>query len=333
MLKTSSLLLATTLIISPLALPSQALAQTTVAPNEQQMLQTALDSGDKQRFLSTLDIILTSFPEKRQEISDYAKNLYPSIADEIETFIGNLAVYQDNTSDAPKNNFQIGSVVSDHADFLDFEKWKGSAELGFSTSSGDTDAQALAAGFEVTRDFNSAWEHSLNIDLDFARANGTQNKERAVGDYQVFYRNWDRGYAFGKVRGEYDKFSGFDYRFTESIGLGYTVFDKPDLKWSVEGGPGLRQNKLDNGPTESDVVGTLNSNVRYWFKPDMNIGNDTESTFGSNRITVNTTTDFRTKFSSALTARFSLELSYDSKVPLGTSKLDTITRASIIYDF
>lgn len=304
-----------------------------ISPNVKTILDTAVKSNDKGRFINAVDLIIRSYPQDKDAIVAYASQIFPSIAGDIRTHVNGMDIFKQATAAEEKSDFQVKSLMTDHADFLSLSKWKGSAEAGFSTSSGDTDAQALSAGLKLNRKFNNIWEHSFRMNLDFSRANGQQNKERAVGDYQIYYRNWDRGYAFSKVTGEYDKFSGFDYRFTESIGAGYTVYDKPEIKWSIDGGPGLRQNKLDNGPTESEFVMTANSKFRYWFRPDMNIGNEIKSAIGQDRFTINALTDFTTKINTSLSARFSLELDYDSKVPLGTSKLDTITRASIIYDF
>ena len=232
--------------------------------------------------------------------------------------------------DVPIEGF---SPVKRVADILDFGKWGGSAEMGLSASAGDTEEQAGTLGVRFDRAIGDKWEHKLNLNVDYARRQGETTKERYVADYALKWRMSERGYVYGLFDVEQDKFSGFQHRFAESLGVGYKLFEQPNFKWSLEGGPGLRQSKLDTGEMDKNLIGVLSTSARYWFNPEVSIGNDAKVYMGKDRTSVENILDLKAKISLFLSARVSYQVNYDSNVPLGKHRTNTITRATIVYDF
>jgi len=219
------------------------------------------------------------------------------------------------------------------ANILDFGKWGGSAEMGLSATSGDTNEQAGTLGVKFDRAIGEHWEHKLNLNVDYARRQGETTKERYAADYALKWLMSERGYVYGLFDVEQDRFSGFQHRFAESMGVGYKLFERPDFKWSVEGGPGLRQSKLDTGESDNNVIGVFSTNVRYWFTPELSVGSDASAYVGRDRTSLQNVLDLKAKINSFLSARVSYQLNYDSNVPLGNHRVNTITRATIVYDF
>lgn len=236
-----------------------------------------------------------------------------------------------------------GTAQPDDAGFLSLGAWDGGIELGLSLSSGNTREQAFALGLELKRVISERWDHKLEFDMDYARHLGLTSKERYRGLYQLYYRGWDRRYLYSFIAGERDRFSAFDYRVTESFGAGYQIFDSPRQKWSLEGGPGLRQTKLStillNGTTTigggfgNEFIGVLNSDYGLQLTEGLSFSNKTRLFVGEERTTVANETALKARFNGALSARLSLDVKYDSEVLAGTRKTDTLTRATIVYDF
>jgi putative salt-induced outer membrane protein len=57
--------------------------------------------------------------------------------------------------------------------------------------------------------------------------------------------------VFGELRGEHDKFSGYDYQISQSIGVGRRLLAAERHKLDGEIGPGLRQSKPDTEEMEN----------------------------------------------------------------------------------
>lgn len=51
---------------------------------------------------------------------------------------------------------------------------------------------------------------------------------------------------FGLVSYENDRFAGFNYRMSETLGYGYRVISQDTLTLDLEAGPGARQTQLRN---------------------------------------------------------------------------------------
>jgi len=221
----------------------------------------------------------------------------------------------------------------EHEGWLKLGPWDGSAELGVSSSTGDTREQAFALGLSIGRTFNEIWEHKFDLTVDLARRAGVTSKELYLADYQLYYRKWKRTYLFTRVNFEDDRFSGFRYRFAESAGAGYQLFDSERFKWSLDGGPGVRQTKLDTGQLRNELIAVANSSLRYFFSDTVNAGNETHLYFGQDRTSVENIVDLKARLNSALSARFSFNLRFDSEVPPGTRRTDTLTKVTVVYDF
>lgn len=231
----------------------------------------------------------------------------------------------------------------DNANFLDLGAWDGGVELGLSVSSGNTREQAFALGLELKRVISEHWDHKLEFDLDYARRLGLTSKERYAGLYELFYRGWDRTYLYGFLAGEHDRFSAFDYRITESVGAGYQILDGPRQKWSLEGGPGLRQTKLNTiisvisptigGDFGNEFIGVLNSDYGLQLTEGLAFSNKTRLFVGDERTTLANEAALKVRLNNALSARLSFDLKYDSEVLAGKRNTDTLSRATIVYDF
>lgn len=191
----------------------------------------------------------------------------------------------------------------------------------------------MALGIELGRVFSERWEHKIDIDIDYARRAGLTSKERYAGLYQLYYRGWDRAYIYTFIDGERDRFSGFEYRITESVGVGYRIIDSERQKWSVEGGPGLRQTKLDLGGFGNKLIGVLGTDYQFLLTPDIAFTEKAQIFSGEARTTFENETGLKVRLSAALSARFSFKLKYDSEVPAGSRHTDTLTRATIVFDF
>ncbi len=83
--------------------------------------------------------------------------------------------------------------------------------------------------------------------VDYQRQDGVTTRERYFAGYEGNYNITPNFYALATLAYEKDRFSGFDRRFAESLGLGYKIINTDSVKLDVEGGPALRQTRYTSG--------------------------------------------------------------------------------------
>ena len=210
----------------------------------------------------------------------------------------------------------------------------GAVDLGASLSSGDTQERAFSVRVEARQQLGGRWSHELAVDGDWARRSGATSQQRLTGDHRLFYTFSERATVFQFLRGEYDRFAGFDYRITESIGVGYDAIRKPQLIWHLEGGPGVRFIALaDSSAMEQEPIVRLSSELTWHLRPNWTVENQSSAFLGGEGNTLENKISLEARINSALFGRVSLHLRYDTKELAGISKLDTLTKFSIGYRF
>lgn len=280
-------------------------------------------STDPDRFRSVLETALAAWPDEKGRILALARPLAPEGFD--------FSAY----ADMPEQQEAVPAEAAAPVERGFFAGWdvEGEASLGLSVTSGNTEEQAFAAGFSMDAKPGEDWLHHVDFTADFARRSGETTKERYLGNYELSYFIWENGYVYGLFNGEHDAFSGFSYRLSESVGLGYQVIGTEATEWSLEGGPGVRQTKPVDGDMEHEILFVANSDFSHNFTQNLLATNRTTVFAGSDRTTIRNIIAFETEVLSALTARLSFEVKHDTNVPEGREKTDTLSKVTLVYPF
>lgn len=216
--------------------------------------------------------------------------------------------------------------------FFSAKGWDGEVALGGSHLTGNTEEQAVTLGIKLDHK-TDAWEHHFDTTLDYSRNTGVTTKERLLSNYQAKWFFSDRGYGFGQANFEFDKFSEFDWRLAEAVGLGYRVWEWSTGSWDLEGGPGSRQTKLAANGTQTEFIGVLASNVRWAINDKLRFTNKSSVFIGNDRTTLSNDAAFSISLTDSWSGRLSFYIQHDSSVPLGQEKTDTASRLSVVYGF
>jgi len=216
--------------------------------------------------------------------------------------------------------------------------WKASAELGYVSTSGNTETESLNAKAMASTD-REEWRHKAEITaLSASTTNTLGVDEKTAKKYTLMgqsdYKLEGKNFLFGVITYEDDEFSGYDYQATEAIGYGRRVIEDSDLIVDLEIGPGARQTKLTStGKTESEPM------VRAAAKIDWTVSKT--SKFGE-ILTVEagedvTVTKSVTSLSSQIEGNLSMKITYTykktSEVPFGVDDTDTETAITLVYNF
>lgn len=269
------------------------------------MLHTAVDGGDAVELAATVSV---------------AKKANPESANEIDALV---AQYQADAAARQRAKLEQMSL---------FEGWSGQGEAGASVTTGNTHSTNVALGLGFARK-GLDWDHAFKAAVDYQRDSGVETKSRYFAGYDAHYKITDRFYALGLLSWESDRFSGFDNRFSESVGFGYSLIKEPDMTLSIEGGPALRQTNYIIGPSENHFAGRAAANYSWTIVPDL-VFTEGVSFYGeSGDRTLVSDTGLTAKLIGALSARLSYHVQYESNPPGLLENTDTTTRLTLVYSF
>ncbi|MFV2058583.1 MAG: YdiY family protein, partial [Thiohalomonadales bacterium] len=171
--------------------------------------------------------------------------------------------------------------------------WTSSAELGYISTTGNTETRTIAIKANVTHEVEK-WRHK-----GYAESYGQQSRDDATGvvinsaeRYELSgktdYKFNEYDYAFGLIKLQKDLFSGFKYEHNASVGYGRKAIKEPTMELDLEIGPGVRYFKVDDAP-EAETEALLSLAANFWWKISDNskfiqeLSTDIGETFTTNR--------------------------------------------------
>jgi putative salt-induced outer membrane protein len=213
-----------------------------------------------------------------------------------------------------------------------FEGWTGKGEFGGSISTGNTNDQGFSASLAFDKQ-TPLWGQDLNIAVDHKREDEKTTKDRYFGAYSINRNFSPRFYAVGVLWGERDRFAGVNFRFSESIGLGYRLADSPNLKFRVEAGPALRQSEYLTTGRENTIAARGAGYLTWKVAPRLEFSQSLVAYLESQNSTLLATTALTTKLQDQISARGSYEVRHEQDPPADRENTDTTTRLTLIFSF
>lgn len=297
--------LATCLFLSLLPVASPALAATPLPEPVRLMVEKAAAGGNEAKIAAVASVARETNPDSTAEIDAIVARYAASRKAEREARIRTARPY---------------------------ESWKGSGELGGSFTTGNSQTATVAVGLKLIRE-GIDWRHSVSALADLQRNKGVNTQERYLFGYQADWKFSEKGYLWGRIGWERNQKAGLTSRFTEALGIGRVLVQEPGLRLTVEGGPALSQTKLISGDYENLFGGRLAGNLRWDLTPATRFTQDAFLLVDNSNGSFQSNTALTTKLIGALSARASFSLQHETSPPAGRLNTDTITRATLVYDF
>ena len=295
-------------------LPSMALAcafagatpaQAEINASVQAMIDEAMKGGNEGEVATIVKIAKRTNPDAAKEIADYHAN-----------WLSERKV---------KKQAKLAE-----ADMLD--NWHGKGEVGAHLTTGNNDSSGVVIGLKLNRE-GLKWRHEIFGSVDLQKTNGKRNRERYLAGAKVEYKFSERGYSYGLGQYERDPFLGYADRWSASGGIGYRVIDKPDLTIGLDTGPAFRHTMFTNGEDETKLAGRAAIDIKWKINPSLRFSNNASTYYETGGWSSASLTALDAKISSALTARLSYALQHETDPLPGRDKLDTTSRATLVYGF
>lgn len=234
-----------------------------------------------------------------------------------------LAILVASTADAETAVTDSGAIDT---------TWKGNVEIGYVTTSGNTETESLNAKAKVETE-REKWRHTINFEALNSSDQNVTTAERYMLSGQSSYKMGKKNFFYALVSYEDDRFSGYDYRVTESIGYGRRVIGEPNLTLDLEIGPGARQSKLDTGETEDELMARGAAKLAWKVSATSKFTEDLSTEVGEDVTVTKSITALSAKVNSSLATKLTYTIKNTSDVPPGIEKTDTEMAVTLVYDF
>lgn len=212
------------------------------------------------------------------------------------------------------------------------DHFKGSAELGYLASSGNSDTTSLNAKLVMEYEVEK-WRHGFLAQAIRATNADLLTSERYQASAKSDYKFSEHNYFFGVANYDRDEFSGFTRRLSEALGYGRRIVATEKHMLDAEIGVGARQTTLVDGTEQNDNIARLGINYN-WAISDTSSFSQTLAVESGD---LNTYSESVTAVTANLMSQLALKVSYtikrNSDVPVGVENTDTYTAVSVLYSF
>ncbi|MDH5764958.1 MAG: DUF481 domain-containing protein [Gammaproteobacteria bacterium] len=212
-------------------------------------------------------------------------------------------------------------------------EWKGEGELGYTTTSGNTDSETLNTKLSIEKDHDK-WRHKAAIEALKASTDNIDSADRFVFTEKTEYLFGEKTYSFISLRYEDDEFTGFVYQSSASLGIGSRFLETDSHVLDASLGVGFRRTKdaLTLFIVEDGIV-KFEANYKYIISESAQISEDILVESGEENTHSESLTALKTKINGNLSSKISYAVKRNSTVPVGAEKKDTVTTVSLIYSF
>ncbi len=211
--------------------------------------------------------------------------------------------------------------------------WKANAELGILATNGNTRTKNITLKTQVTYE-QERWRHTLKAEALNSSDKGTTTAERYLASGKSDFKLSDKSYLFGLVAYENDRFSGYNYRVSETLGYGYSLLKRPTLTLDLEAGAGARQSKvIVTDESQNEAVLHLAGNLGWKISGNATFTQSLSTDIAKKATITKSVTALTNHIVGNLQSKISFTAQNTSQVPAGTTKLDTETAVTLVYNF
>lgn len=211
--------------------------------------------------------------------------------------------------------------------------WKGEGELGYTSTSGNTDSTNLNASLAISRE-QGLWKHAASIKAIRNEVDDETSADSKVLKLRSERSIGEKAYLFGKFRYEEDEFSGYDSQSAISVGAGSRFIENETHLLDASAGVGYRSLEAsDTGDTEEDAIVTADLHYVYKISETATFSETILVESGDENTYTEADTALKTQINGNLSAKISYLIKRNSDVPDGTDKQDEILTLSLVYGF
>lgn len=208
----------------------------------------------------------------------------------------------------------------------------GEGELGWVTTSGNTNTRSINAKLKVNY-LSGLWRQEGRLEGMRTSQGDSTLAERYLVSGKSDYRFRPHDYVFMTVRYEDDRFSGYEYQFSEAMGYGHRTVDRETVTLDMEIGAGGRHSREIGAERRDEAIARAAAKLRWALSPTARFSEDLLVESGESNTYSESVSALTVKINSHFATRLSLTAKHNSSVPAGIEHTDVISAAALVYDF
>lgn len=227
--------------------------------------------------------------------------------------------------------------------------WKGTGELGFVSSSGNSRSDSINAKLNFKFE-DGDWKHELFaagfrqraervVLADPSDPDSTQRfMEVSANRYELggttARKLNERNSLYASLRYENDDFAAFDYQATMSVGWGHQAIKSDDTSLYFEVGPGYKRVKdRATGDTDGYFIGRGKMDYSHKLTESTSLVDTFLVEAGSDNTYLQNDFGVRVAMNSRLAIKAGVQHRHNTDVPDGVRKTDRLTTVNLVYNF
>ncbi len=230
--------------------------------------------------------------------------------------------------------FSMSSLAAVEAEpDKDKKHWKGEAGLGYVATTGNTETSTFAAKLDATHE-KEKWRNNLTANTLYTKNAELKTAEKYFISAQSNYKYAVHMFLFGRASYEDDRFSGFEYQSTATMGLGHRFLaDIVTMTLDIEGGGGIKAYQEEGRNSESEGIARLAGKYVWDFREKSKFTQELSSEFGKSFDVYKSISSLTAQLAGNFAINLGYTVKYTSEVPLGKEKTDTETTINLVYVF
>jgi len=212
------------------------------------------------------------------------------------------------------------------------EGWKSDLELGFVRTDGNSRTQSLNTKGKTVHESDD-WRFTGTGSAINTNDRGKTTAEKYAVSGKEDYKFSEATYLFGLIGYEKERFSGYLYRLSESVGLGHKLIDEEALKLELEAGGGARQSLQDSRKREREAIVRGAANLRWIISDSAEFSENLSAEGGKSGTVSKSVTALKNRISGNLSSQIGFTVKHNSKVPVGSKKSDAETAITLVFGF
>lgn len=231
----------------------------------------------------------------------------------------------------------IGSAEKEILAQTEERRWQRKASLGYNQLSGNTQNNQFSLTFSANRktDYD---EFIIKANTFYSSSNEKMDAQKWYGMARYAFSSLrNKWYNFYKIEADHDRFADINYRVIPIAGVGYWLFDNPDLKAMAEVGLGLEYtNFRSTAKNSSEIILAPRVFLEKKFFDSLKVSQDIImypylGEIGEYRL--RSETSLVNPINDKLSLKLSLIVDYNSVPSKGTKNSDTRIISGLTYAF
>jgi putative salt-induced outer membrane protein len=215
--------------------------------------------------------------------------------------------------------------------------WSGNAELGFIQTSGNSDTQSFNGKFNLERQ-RAPVSTSLNLEVLNSEDDGVSSKERYIAVIEHDYSLGKRSYLASVLSYEDDRFNGYQYQSSLSVGYGYHAWADKQGKLDLEVGPGYRRSALEErneagSKIEEEAIARASLTLLVNISASAKFTEKFTVEGGDSKIVYKSDMGIQSTLIGQLAMKINYQVKHTTEVPEDKKNTDSLVGVTLVYSF